>query len=196
MSTTSPKLAFDLDRDVNVLAVMASSLTPYLYEDELYGHLGGNMPQLTLGGLLMRLYRLSRLESELTAEQQAQVQDAHINFEAECSKWAVHYENKLRKELNARLNALGLYLDECPQNMRDCAENYPIHAEKRIMIQHLQDKAAEENVLPEALKTRRAQVDERLRRLFEQGEFITDERLKAVYPQTEFWWLYGYIEET
>jgi len=195
MSTTPPKLAFDLDRDVNILVAMASSLTPYLYEDKLYGHLGGDMPQLTLGGLLMRLYRLTRLEEHLTAEQQTQVQDARINFEAECAKWAVHYENKLRQELQSRLNALDGYLRECAEGVAGCAASYPIHAEKRVMIMHLRDDAIEEDALTEDLEARRLQVDERLRRLFHEDGFITDPRLEDVYPRDIFWWLYGYLTE-
>ena len=51
MSTYPPKLAFNLERDLRVLAAMASSLTPYLYEDELYGYLAGNLPKPTLGAV-------------------------------------------------------------------------------------------------------------------------------------------------
>lgn len=196
MSTTPPKLAFDLDRDVEILSVMASSLTPYLYENELYGYLSGTMPRLTVGGLLLRLYRLSRLDDYLTSEQQMQVQDARINFEAECSKWAVHYENKLRRELQARIDALGQFLNECADESPGCAAGYPTQAEKRIMIYHLREEAAEHEVLAEELELRIVQADGRLRQLFKEGEFLTDERLKTVYPEDTFWWLYGYIPET
>ncbi len=196
MTTTPPKLAFNLDRDVEVLSVMASSLTPYLYENELYGYLSGTMPRLTVGGLLLRLYRLSHLDAHLTSEQQNQVQDAHINFEAECSKWAVHYENKLRRELHTRLDALNQFLKECADDAQGCTGGYPVQAEKRIMIHHLREEAAEHEVLAEELELQIVQTDERLRRLFKEGQFITDERLKPVYPEDTFWWLYGYIPET
>lgn len=195
MSTTPPKLAFDLDRDVEILSAMASSMTPYLYEDEMYGHLSGALPKLTIGGLLLRLYRLSKLDHHLNAEQQAQVQDAHINFEAECSKWAVHYENKLQRELHARMDALDRFLKECADDMQSCANGYPTQAEKRTMIYHLMQESAEQDVLPPETEMRLHQLDERLRRVFREGEFITDERLKTVYPEDMFWWLYGYIPE-
>lgn len=196
MSTTPPKLAFDLDHDVEILSAMASSLTPYLYENEMYGHLSGTMPRLTVGGLLLRLYRLNKLEDELDAEQQAQVQDAHINFEAECSKWAVHYENKLQRELHMRLDALDRFLKECADDAQNCAAGYPTQAEKRTMIHHLYQEAAELNVLPHEAEQLLHQIDERLRRVFQTGEFITDERLQAAYPADTFWWLYGYIPDT
>jgi hypothetical protein len=195
MSTNPPTLAFDLERDIRVLSAMASNLTPYLYEQEIYGSLGGDLPKLTLGGLLMRLYRLSRLDDILNTEQQNLVQNARINFEAECAKWAVHYENKLQHELKARAEALLRFLDECSENPSNCAASYPAQAEKRTMIEHLRSAAKEHDVLSEDMAARVRLADQRLRRVFEEGESITDERLKSVYPRESFWWLYGYIVE-
>jgi hypothetical protein len=195
MSANPPTLAFDLERDIRVLSAMASNLTPYLYEQEMYGYLGGDLPRLTLGGLLLRLYRLSRLDDILNTEQQNLVQDARINFEAECSKWAVHYEKKLHHELKSRAEALLRFLDECAENPSACAASYPSQAEKRIMIEHLRSEAEEHDVLSEELDTEVRLTDQRLRRLFEDGDFITDERLRSVYPRESFWWLYGYVAE-
>jgi hypothetical protein len=197
MSSNQPTLAYDLARDVNILSAMASNLTPYLYESELYGYLAGDLPRLTVGGLLLRLYRLTRLDDEqLTSEQQSQIQDARLNFEAECSQWAVHYEKKLQQELNARLHALEQFLHECAENQRGCAANYPSQAEKRTILHHLRDEAEERDVLPEEVPGRLAKLDQRLRQLFEEGDFlIGDQRLAAVYPREDFWWLYGQMSE-
>lgn len=193
--TTPPKLAFDLDHDVQVVAAMASSLTPYLYEDELYGFLANDMPRLTIGGLLLRLFRLTRLETHLNTDQQTQVNDARINFEAERAKWAVHYERKLERELQSRLAALEYFLSECHDDRANCAAGYPTQAEKRTMIQHLQDEAAEYNVLSPELQARVIHVDERLRRVVHTGSLITDERLQEIYPAETFWWLYAHIPD-
>ena len=195
MSTKPPTLAFDLDRDLRALAAMASNLTPYLYEDEMYGYLSGDLPNLTLGGLLLRLYRLSQLEDLLDADQQNVLQDARINFEAECSKWAVHYESKLQHELHTRLDAFERFLNECGDDLQSCSANYPIQAEKRTMIEHLVDELRELDALPEEIEGRIRHIDQKLRRLLKEGGFITDERLKAVYPKDRFWWMYGYVPE-
>lgn len=195
MNTTPPKLAYDLDRDVEVLVAMASSLTPYLYEDEVYGYLGGDMPRLTLGGLLLRLYRLSRLDDHLSADQQTQVQDAHINFDAERSKWAVHYENKLQRELLMRIDALEQFLKEYAEDPQPCAASYPAQSEKRTMIHHLYQEAKEQEVLLHDTHLRLTEVDGQLRRILRDGEFITDDRLKEAYPPDTFWWLYGHVPE-
>jgi hypothetical protein len=195
MNTSLPSLAFDLERDVRVLSAMASNLTPYLYEQEIFAYLGSDLPELTLGGLLMRLYRLSRLEDVLTTEQQNLVQDARLNFEAERSKWAVHYENKIQRELESRTSALLRFLDECLEDRTGCTANYPVQAEKRIMIEHLRSEAQEHDSLSDEQDNEVRATDQKLRRLFESGDFITDQRLTGVYPQERFWWLYGTIAE-
>ncbi len=195
MSTKPPTLAFDLDRDLRALATMASNLTPYLYEDEMYGFLSGDLPNLTLGGLLLRLYRLGQLENSLDADQQTMLQDARINFEAECAKWAVHYESKLQHELHARLDAFDQFLNECGDDLQSCAANYPVQAEKRTIIEHLTDELKELEALPDEIEGRIRHIDQRLRRLLHEGDFITDERLEAAYPKDRFWWMYGYLPE-
>ena len=153
MSTKPPTLAFDLDRDLRALATMASNLAPYLYEDEMYGYLSGDLPNLTLGGLLLRLYRLGRLENLLDADQQTMLQDSRINFEAECAKWAVHYETKLQQELHARLDAFDQFLNECGDDLPSCAANYPVQAEKRTIIEHLNDELVELEARPGRSRT-------------------------------------------
>jgi hypothetical protein len=197
MSSKPPTLAFDLERDLRTLAAMASNLTPYLYENDIYGYLAGDLPDLTLGGLLLRLYRLSRLGDVLAAEQQTVVKDAQLNFEAERSQWAVHYEEKLRRELSARLDALARYLGECREDIGACASEYPVQAEKRTIIKHLVDEANAHDALPDDLRERVPALDQQLKRHFQEGSFvIADDRLKPVYPPRKFWWLYGFIPET
>jgi hypothetical protein len=193
MTDKSPALAYDLARDVRALGAMAANLTPYLYEKELYGYLSGDLPRLTVGGLLMRLYRLERLRDHLSPEQQNMVQDARINFEAEQSEWSVHYEMKLQQELEARLNALQRYLEDCREKRASCAEEYPVQAEKRLIIEHLSREAARLDVLSPEHQTRLRQLDTQLRRLLTDGPFITDPLLQEVYPRDEFWWMYGAI---
>lgn len=191
MTKKTPTLAYDLERDVRALGAMAANLTPYLYEKELYGYLSGDLPRLTVGGLLMRLYRLSRLSNHLSAEQQNVVQDAAINLEAEQSEWSVHYELKLQQELDARLTALQRFLEECRDSNSACAASYPVEAEKRVIIEHLRREAIERGVFTPELDTRLRHLDAQLRRLLTDGPFISAPILTEVYPRAEFWWMYG-----
>ena len=81
---------YDPEPDLRALEAMASNLTPYLYEKELYGMLAQNLPRLTVGGLLLRLYRLRGVEPELSEGQQRRLHDAALNFEQLRSEWMVH----------------------------------------------------------------------------------------------------------
>ncbi|GAB4420865.1 MAG: hypothetical protein Kow00106_17580 [Anaerolineae bacterium] len=195
MSHSHPQLAFDLDRDVRALVAMAAHLTPWLYEDELYGYVGGNLPRLTLGGLLLRLYRLERLGSHLSAEQLLQVQGARAQFDQARSQWAVHYEQKLRRELEARVHAFEQFLTDCEEDLSACALNYPVQAEKRTIIHHLVQEASALEIFENRLHGRIKELDRRLQGILQQGECLADERLCAVYSPTEFWWMYGSIAE-
>jgi hypothetical protein len=196
MSIQPPKLAFDLARDVRILSAMASNLTPYLYENEMYGYLSGDLPKLTLGGVLLRLYRLNRLGHLLDADQRSRVQQAQHQFETERIQWAAHYEMKLPRELGKRIHALDVFLQECHEDLQACAAGYPTQAEKRTMIEHLAAESGLRNCLDEELRTHLTQVDNKLRRSLEDGMFVfIDERLKEVYPPDQFWWLYGHIAE-
>jgi hypothetical protein len=195
MSRPIPKLAFDLDRDVRSLVAMAAHLTPWLYEDELYGHVAGDLPRLTLGGLLLRLYRLERLSDHLRAEQQMQVQEARAQFELARAQWAAHYEQKLRRELQTRVHAFELFLTDCEEDLSACALNYPVQAEKRTIIHHLVQEASALEIFDSQLHARIREIDRRLRSIIREGECLADERLCRVYPRTEFWWLYGAVAE-
>src|SRR5579871_2702207 len=55
VASTQSAIRYDLDRDVRTVEQMAARLTPYVYESELYGLMPGDLPKLTVGGLLMRL---------------------------------------------------------------------------------------------------------------------------------------------
>jgi hypothetical protein len=195
MSSHPPRLSYDLERDLRILVAMASNLTPYLYESEMYGYLSGDLPKLTLGGLLLRLYRLSRLDEILDSEQQTMVREARANFETQKAQWAVHYEDKLRHELRSRIDAFRHYLNECFEDSQGCTANYPSQAEKRTMIEHLRAEAETRNALTEDLRARLVEIDRKLRDQLQESEFIFDERLRSVYPRDHFWWLYGYIVE-
>jgi hypothetical protein len=195
MSNRPPTLAFDLERDLRALSAMASHLTPYLYEDDVYGHLGPDLPQLTLGGLLLRLHRLARLSPTLDAAQQNQVREARSAFEAARSQWKTHYERKLGRELRSRIDALNRFLDECAADLRGCAASYPTQAEKRAMIEHLRAEADALDVLTDDQEARLNRVDQKLKRLLSEGDFISDARLKDAYPRDVFWWLYGFIPD-
>jgi len=107
----------------------------------------------------------------------------------------VHYEQKLKRELESRVHAFELFLTDCEEDLSVCALNYPVQAEKRTIIHHLVQEASALEILNSQLHARVKEIDRRLRSILREGECLADERLCRVYPRTEFWWMYGAVTE-
>jgi hypothetical protein len=189
---TQQKAAFevDLDRDVHVIELMAANLTPYIYESELYGVMPGDYPRLTVGGLLMRLHRLSALNKQLSLKQQITMNEAQHLLEEVRRKWAVAYEGKIQQEIKARMINLAQCLTECEENPASCVENFPSAIEKRVMVEVLKDEAETRSVWTDELKGLLTSIDKRIHRCAVKDEFCWDPRVQPAYPPEKFWFLY------
>jgi hypothetical protein len=184
MATAQPVIRYDLDHDLRAVEAMAERLVPYVYETELYGQMPGDMPRLTLGGLLMRLYRLSAISSLLTPEQQQRLRMAKESLEKTQTQWRVAYEGKIQQELPARIKSL-------EQFARSCMEIYPSGIEKRVMAEVLKDEAERLAVLSPETRLALTNVDGKIRRNVKPGgSFIWDRRLELAYPRDKYWFLY------
>jgi hypothetical protein len=193
MTTTSqPTYKFDLDRDIRTVEAMAARLTPYVYENELYGVMPGDLPRLTVGGLLMRLHRLSAISGQLSPQQQATLATAKGQLEDVRKEWAVAYEGKVMQEMRARLRALDQFANECGENPRGCIDNYPSGIEKRVIVEALKDTATASNILTPDLRIAITNIDEKLRRYVKPGSaFLWDQRLEPAYPRDTYPFLYA-----
>jgi hypothetical protein len=193
MTTTSqPTYNFDLDRDIRTVEAMAARLTPYVYENELYGVMPGDLPRLTVGGLLMRLHRLSAIANLLSTQQQTTLATAKGQLDDVRKEWAVAYEGKVAQELKARLRALDQFANECGENPRGCADNYPSGIEKRVIVEALEEEASASNTLTPDLRAAITNIDEKLRRYMKPGSaFLWDQRLEAAYPRDKYPFLYA-----
>jgi hypothetical protein len=186
-------MAYDPEADLRVLEAMAANLTPYLYEKELYGMMAQNLPRLTVGGLLFRLYRLRSLEEKLDGGQQQRFRDSRINFEQLRSEWTVHYEGKIAQEIKARINAFANFLSDYASDPAAARGGYPNEAIQRTIIYHLQVEATSLDMWDEEFEKRLAPLGKRLQSALKNSEkqFIWDDDLAEVYPEDPFWWLYG-----
>lgn len=193
MTTTSqPTYKYDLDRDIRTVEAMAAGLTPYVYESELYGVMPGDLPALTIGGLLMRLHRLLAISDLLSPQQRAALAAAREQLDHVRKEWAVAYEGKVLQELRARLRALDQFANECAENPRGCVDNYPSSIEKRVIVEALKDEATASNTLTPDLRIAITNIDEKLRRYVKPGgNFIWDSRLEAAYPRDKHPFLYA-----
>jgi len=190
MAIAQPVTRYDLDRDVRTVEAMASRLNPYVYENELYGLMPGDLAKLTVGGLLMRMHRLSAISSTLSPKQQDTLNKARQQLDDVRRDWTVAYEGKLTREYQSRISAFNQFLNEYPDNPRSVAENYPSNAEKRAILESLADEAASLNILTADMKNALGATDNKLRRYTQPSSFIWDERLRPAYPEDKYWFLY------
>jgi hypothetical protein len=190
MAIAQPVTRYDLDRDMRTVEAMASRLKPYVYENELYGLMPGDLPKLTVGGLLMRLHRLSAISGTLSPGQREALQKARQQTDEVRREWTVAYEGKITREFQARLTALNQFLNEYPDNPRSASENYPSEAEKRTILEALTDEAANLNILTADMKNALGATDNKIRRYTQPSSFIWDERLRPAYPQDKYWFLH------
>ncbi len=190
MATVQPVIRFDLSRDVRTVEAMAARLVPYIYEKEIYGPMPGDLPRLTVGGLLMRLHRLSAAADALSAEQRQLLDTARQQFDQVRRDWSVAYETKLTNELNARLSSLRQFITECQDNPPHCGDLYPSNAEKWVIAQELKDEAVARNIFTPLQQAELSGIDNKLHQFFSAGEFTWDERVKAGYPREKYWFLY------
>lgn len=188
---------YDPESDLRVLEAMASNLTPYLYEDALYGTLSPNLPKLTVGALHLRLHRLQALEGLLSFEQQARLRDAAMNFEQQRAEWKTHYQNKLAQEIPARLRNFKAYLDDYDESAAQARAGYPAEAAHRTMIHHLQAEARNLDLWQTEWGEELRKQDSRLRMALgdEAGHFIWAEAIAPAYDEEAYWWLYNFPKE-
>lgn len=182
---------YSIERDLKEAQVMVDNLVPYVYEDELYMQLGGSMPSLTLGAVLMRLRRLHELRGKMTGAQAEQLQRLQAKHEAVRTEWQMNYNKKLLREADSRLNNLSAYFKDCEDDPRLCANAYLPEALRRTIIQEILDELPGAEVQQVGLTSKYQKVDARLRRYVRPSEFVWDTALRAVYPDKSYWWLYN-----
>jgi hypothetical protein len=151
----------------------------------------GDLPNLTIGGLLMRVHRLSAIADLLSPQQRAALDKAIADLDKVRREWAVAYEKKLRRELQARIKSVEQLIAECGESPHRCADSYPSSIEKRVIAEALKDEGESRNALEPSLKAGLSSADNKLRRYVKPRDFIWDKRLEPAYPRDKYWFLYS-----
>lgn len=185
---------YDAAGDVRAVEAMAANLTPYLYENELYGLVANDLPRLTVGGLLMRLHRLEALADSLTPAQRQRVQQARQQFEQARSEWRTHYSAKLTQEIQARLNNLTAFVREYGDDKQQAHAAYPAEATHRLILSALQKEAESLTLWTKEWQAKLRDLDTRLHGLLDKDHptFVLPSGLEGIYPEAEYGWLYAY----
>ena len=190
MTAVIPAIRYDMGRDVLTAQMMASRLDPFVYETETYSFMPNNLPKLTIGGLLMRLNRLSRLGNLLSEDQLDKLDTARQQADRVKRAWLVAYTNKVIHELNLHVTEWCEFLKECEQDQNECHEMYPSVVEKRVMAQTLTNEARKLDVLTPKVDKQLLEIDSRMEGYFSPGRFIWDPRLQQAYPHNPYAFLY------
>lgn len=182
-----------LQRDLTILAAMAEEMSAYLDSDVLFWPMmKSGMPQLTLGGYLMRQHHLLALAPELDSESRMALNQAVSNFNQALAERVVRFEAKAQRELEARIRQWGEFLRDLAENRIVGRAGYATAVEARAMIEALVDKLhVRPFKLPDRIMPRIDQLDRKLRSAWEPGEFVWSDELQPAYPQADYWWLYG-----
>lgn len=180
--------------DLAVVRAMVEELQDYVLGDQVYRTLviptehGQERVQSSGGDLLARLHKLHGQEALLTPEERRQLAELERQVEDITHRFREPWRALLVRELKARLNSLKWYLDEYEADPRSGRVNYPFEIRNRQRIAEIW-KALQEDP-PPGLADQIAAVDQRLRRVTVAAPFVWDDRVRAVYPQDEYWYLY------
>ena len=142
----------------------------YLLSKELYYPIGLNLPQLTLGGILLSLARMGTQAAKF----EAQVEAIH-------SKWRVAWDAKSSREVRARSELWINYLAEYREDPKSGARLYSQNVRYRAMLSLL-GKTEDDS-------------DAFVKSVFREGKFVWEEECAPNFPRETFWYLYGTLKE-
>lgn len=193
--------SYAIEQDLREAQAMVDALERYVRGNELYGSVGrggffsnANMPMLTIGGLAMRVRRLKALAGlgRLSDEQSAQVERIAEAQIAVRKGWTVHYDAKMKREANSRLDAMKMFFEECASSLRLCARVYPQEVLRRTTVEELFIHMEALGVAHDDEIAKARATDDRLRRFLAPAEFVWVQELAPVYDERRFWWMYRF----
>ncbi len=180
-----------LFHDHTTLKRMAAELPDYLISDVLFWQMQApsDVPKLSLGLLLLTRAGLEATRSQLSPSQLGEVEQANRETDAVLAKWLVAAEKKAIQELRSRINLWQAYWEDYIEDPHKHAVHYPDEITQRVIAALLLQRFPR---LADSFEAKRlAPFDAQLRGLLKPGAFIWPSEMQAVFPQDEFWFLYG-----
>jgi hypothetical protein len=159
-----------IQKDNDYLSAGVPELENYLLSKELYYSIGSNLPQLTLGGILLSLARMGTQAAKFESQ-----------GEAVHSKWRAAWDVKSRHEVKARSELWINYLAEYREDSKGGAYLYSQNVRYRAMLSLL-GKVEDD-------------TDGFVKSVFKEGDFIWKEECAPNFPRKAFWYLYGTLKE-
>ncbi len=181
--------------EIRYLQDGAEEIERFILSKAIYGPAAGSggasLSQLSLGGLLLVQKRLSGFN--LSQSQQNQVGAANQQIAAARERWREHWGRKASQELGQRLPLWSAYLLDYLQDPEEYYPEYPQRVRWRVMLQLLERETADPQY---EVQHNLHNLDESLRSAWIPGEFVWESEIAGVFPQNEFWYLYGNLKTT
>ncbi len=181
-----------LKQDLVTLEAFAEEMDAYLRADGLFRPMGPLLPQLTLGGYLMRQYRLLHLRGRLDSAENQRLDHALTRYQQALVEKIVRFEQHAYHELDARLRQWKEYLRDLQGDPSSGTSYYATAVEPRVMLDALVEQLTSppyrlESDVPQRL----IPLDRHLRARQHGDDFVWPIEWQAAYPRDRFWYLYG-----
>ena len=175
-------------RDLTILEAMVKELPEYLKSDASRWAIQADMPPLTIGGILMRIQRLGKLQEQLPYLDKTRYNQATAAFEDALLEKVVRFEQRTHQELHARLGNWST----CLREPHIQPNRYIDKVDTRIVIEAMIIALSQKPYHLEQQVTNEINtLDKNLKKRWHPGEFILDAVWQPAYPQQSYWWLYG-----
>jgi hypothetical protein len=178
-----------------ILEAMAAEMDEYLSTDGLYRQLVVQAPGHTYhpnmtAGLVLDARRQAGRQ-RLPAAHAERVRAAESRIDGEIERRKQEYARKLVQELGSVAGSWGWYLDGCEHGDEDCSDTYADEVWLRTRAEDLLDEARRVGEPATEARRQLADLDVRLRGLFEPGAYIGRAEERAERADDRYWWLYG-----
>jgi hypothetical protein len=183
-----------IEQNLSLLEMMVDEFDSFILSAQVFwpisqhGIRGASLPRMTLGGLQLLLDELAAQYPQMDSKQARQYDRLIHKVENLRGRWQSAIEKKALRELQARLNLWGAYLNDL-EDQPEWIENYLREVRNRVMIHHLIDILKHSPELEAELQMV-SNLDHRLRDFVIPGKFIWEDSLQPVYPQEKFPYLY------
>jgi hypothetical protein len=182
------------EQDWGYLETSLPELENYLLSNELFWPLAGAdpsgraWPRLTIGGLMLARRRLEAQAGDHSLQYKLSDWDQACDHLR--AKWRVAWEDKAAREFSSRLRQWSHFLEEMRKDPENQRGYYPYEVRLRVIIHLLQQESSAISPEQERLL---GELDNRLKARFSRGDFLWEMELAPVFPEPEFWYLWGSV---
>lgn len=170
---------YEPDHDLAFLATGLDVLESFLITDDIFTAMGGDLPMLTIGGLLLAIRRIKAVGYG------ARTNANLMRLETIRTKWRSAWTLKAEREIRARYYQWKDYLQETLEKGE--VAYYSQQVTWRVMLKLLQEEI--DPVLWEKHKLK--ELDSIHKNTWRTGRFVWDPILIPGFPEGEYWFLYG-----